>query len=138
VEYRVQIIEKKLDLKIKKQTENTRIVCDSYSVNQIFANLIDNAIKYTPKGSIEIVCSQNANEELQVSVNDTGVGISEEYLPHIFDEFSQEDKGYTRKFEGNGLGLALVKKYCALNSAKINVESKKGKGSKFIVTFKSF
>jgi signal transduction histidine kinase len=60
-----------------------------------------------------------------------------EYLPNIFTEFTQEDRGYTRKFEGNGLGLALVKEYCDLNNANIRVESEKWKGSTFTVTFLS-
>ncbi|MCL4550339.1 MAG: ATP-binding protein, partial [Bacteroidetes bacterium] len=58
------------------------------------------------------------------------------FMNRIFQPFMQEDRGYSRKYEGNGLGLSLVKKYCDLNEAEINVESEKGKGSKFIVAFK--
>ncbi len=75
------------------------------------------------------------NDSLVVNVIDTGVGISEEYLPELFLPFSQEEQGYTRKFEGAGLGLALVKNYCELNKAEISCESIKGKGSKFSITF---
>ena len=133
VEYRVQVNEKKLNLKLLKNNENLNVICDSYTVNQIFANLLDNAIKYTKEGNITIECGRNKSNELYVSILDTGVGISEEYMPNLFDEFSQEDMGYTRKFEGNGLGLALVKKYCELNNFKIFAESKKNIGSKFTV-----
>ena len=70
-----------------------------------------------------------------VDVKDTGIGISEEYLPKLFIPFSQEEMGYSRKYEGNGLGLALVKKYIDLLGAEIKVESKKGEGSKFTVIF---
>jgi signal transduction histidine kinase len=70
-----------------------------------------------------------------VFVVDTGIGISKEYLPHLFEKFSQEDEGYTRKYEGNGLGLALVREYCTLNNAVLEVESEKGKGSIFKVLF---
>jgi signal transduction histidine kinase len=135
-EYKAQIKEKKLKLEIIEKTENTKIVADSYTVNQIFANLIDNAIKYTAEGTIKIVCDRNKDNEMIVSVIDTGLGISRDYFPKLFEEFSQEDMGYTRKYEGNGLGLALVKKYCELNKAEISVKSEKGKGSNFTVKFK--
>ena len=134
-EYKGQIKEKNLKLEIIDKSENTKIVADSYSVNQIFANLIDNAIKYTSEGSITIVCDRNSNNAMIVSVIDTGLGIAQDYIPKLFEEFSQEDRGYTRKYEGNGLGLALVKKYCELNKAEIIVESEKGIGSKFTVKF---
>ena len=133
VEYRVQVNDKNLKLRLIKISENLNIECDSYTVNQIFANLIDNAIKYTKEGSITIECGRNELNELYVSILDTGVGISDKYMPNLFDEFSQEDMGYTRKFEGNGLGLALVKKYCELNNFEILAESKKNIGSKFTV-----
>jgi len=73
---------------------------------------------------------------LTVTVEDTGIGIAEEFLPTLFSPFTQEEQGYARTFDGNGLGLSLVKNYCSLNNAEIEVESKKGKGTKFIVTFK--
>ncbi|MGE5411700.1 MAG: ATP-binding protein, partial [Clostridiales bacterium] len=68
-------------------------------------------------------------------ISDSGIGISKEYLPYLFEPFSQEDSGYTRKFEGNGLGLALTKKYCELNNAEISVQSAKATGTVFSVTF---
>jgi PAS domain S-box-containing protein len=108
---------------------------DNYSIYQIFANLIDNAIKFTREGSVKIKLNYE-NGCLACSVIDTGIGISEEYLPILFTPFSQEQQGYTRSFEGNGLGLALVKKYCELNNAQISCNSKKDEGSCFKVCFK--
>ncbi|PKL82293.1 MAG: hypothetical protein CVV24_10885 [Ignavibacteriae bacterium HGW-Ignavibacteriae-3] len=108
---------------------------DHLSVNQIFVNLVDNALKYTNDGSVSVLISENENGFVFVSLEDTGIGISPEYMKMIFKPFTQEDRGYSRKFEGNGLGLSLVKKYCDLNNATITVESEKGKGSKFTVTF---
>ena len=70
-----------------------------------------------------------------MEVRDSGIGMSEEYLKKLFTPFSQEDVGYKREFEGNGLGLALVKKYIELNKAEIEVESEKNIGSVFSVTF---
>lgn len=109
---------------------------DEYSVSQIFVNLIDNALKYTREGYVGIKLDKSNDNVCKVIIEDSGIGISEEYLPHLFDPFSQEDQGYTRRYEGNGLGLALVKNYCTLNNAEIRVESKKDVGSKFIVEFK--
>ena len=82
------------------------------------------------------VITKIENEQKIVEIIDTGIGISDNYLKELFQPFSQEEQGYCRKFEGNGLGLALVKKYCEMNDADIEVESKKGVGTKFKVTFK--
>ncbi len=123
-------------LSFSNKADFTRIVCDYYSINQLFINLIDNAIKYTKKGNVKIQLRKNSDGNLIVDVIDTGIGISEEFLDKIFEIFTQEETGYTRKFDGTGLGLALVKQYAGLNNAKISVESKKGVGSKFSVMFK--
>jgi PAS domain S-box-containing protein len=107
---------------------------DRYTLSQIIVNLINNAIKYTNKGFVKLII-ERISEKLIVKVVDSGIGISKEYLPYLFDRFSQEEGGYSRKFEGNGLGLALVKKYCELNDAEINCMSQKGKGTTFTVAF---
>ena len=75
------------------------------------------------------------NDKVKIEIRDSGIGMSEEYLQKMFMPFSQEDTGYKREFEGNGLGLALVKKYIELNRAEINVESEKNIGSVFSVVF---
>ena len=117
------------------ETDQTKITADEYSITQIFANLIDNAIKYTTKGKIEIILKKNATDNIIVEVKDSGIGISEEFLPKIFEPFAQEEQGYTRSFEGNGLGLALVKSYCELNNVKLEIESSKNVGSIFRIIF---
>ena len=126
---------KPFDFVVTKNTDQTVKVVDPYTVTQIFVNLVDNSFKYTKEGKIELKIEQDKNDKLVISVIDTGIGISENYLPFIFKPFSQEEGGYSRKFEGNGLGLALVKNYCDMNNAKIKVESKKDRGSIFTVTF---
>jgi signal transduction histidine kinase len=127
--------QKDLNLKINKRVENSIVYGDEYSLRQIFDNLIHNAIKYTPKGGIELNIVRGEDSLLNVVVVDTGIGISEEYLPNLFKPFTQEEHGYTRRYEGNGLGLALVKRYCDLNKAAIKVESEKDKGTKFTLSF---
>ncbi len=127
--------EKNIDLRIHKLTSQTYIVVDEYTVEQIMNNLIDNAIKYTIAGSVDIYIKIDERKKLCVEIIDTGIGISKQYFPNLFTPFSQEEQGYTRKYEGNGLGLALVKSYCTLNGAEIEVDSEKGKGTTFRVIF---
>lgn len=112
-----------------------QIYCDQYSVNQIFINLVDNALKYTKSGSIDVTIDKDKHDHISVCVSDTGIGMSPEFMDRIFEPFRQEEHGYTRRFDGNGLGLAIVKNYCDINGACISVTSEKHKGSSFTVTF---
>jgi|GEM_PF-2025041 len=134
-EYEQSAEQKGLELNYICEIKNTEITVDEYSVTQIFANLIDNAIKYTKRGKVEILLRKNNNGNIIVEVKDTGIGISKEFLPKLFVSFTQEEQGYSRSFEGNGLGLALVKSYCDINNALIEVESEKNVGSTFRVIF---
>lgn len=134
-EYQFIAAEKGLEFNINIKTDNLYVWADEYTVGQIINNLVDNAIKYTPSGSININIFRSIENRLIVEVQDTGIGMSSDYLPMLFQTFSQEEQGYTRKFEGNGLGLALVKKYCELNIADIEVESEKGVGTTFRILF---
>ncbi|MDZ7766216.1 MAG: PAS domain S-box protein [Melioribacteraceae bacterium] len=131
-EFRSVAKSKKLDFRILNYCLDTTVYADKYSLSQIFANLIDNALKYTSKGSVKVVVDCK-DDKLAVKIIDTGIGISKEYLPNLFTEFSQEESGYSRRFEGTGLGLALVKNYCDINNAEISVESKKNVGTTFTV-----
>lgn len=128
--------ERKLEFTYVNICRHDQVIIDQYTVTQIFTNLIDNAIKYTPGGKIEVLLYNNEKDEICVDVKDTGIGISKQYIPFLFTFFSQEETGYTRKFEGNGLGLALIKKYAEMNNAEIRVQSEKGKGSSFTVIFR--
>lgn len=126
---------KGIELKLETPNEMLRTVCDQYSVNQLLSNLIENAIKYTREGSVTLKAFKNSVGKTQINVEDTGIGISDEYIPKLFDPFSQEEQGYTRSYEGIGLGLSLVKSYADLNNAEINVSTEKNKGSIFTVIF---
>ncbi len=137
IEFSIYAIQKGLDIKIFKNTSNTELIIDEKSVYQIFSNLIDNAIKYTPEGFVHISIGKTEKNKIYVDIADSGIGISKEYLPDLFTPFTQEEQGYTRKFEGNGLGLALVKKYVELNSAEIEIQSIKGKGTTVRIIFKN-
>lgn len=127
--------DKGLNLKFTYPKQELFITADRYTVNQIFQNLINNAIKYTLKGYVEVYLKNIGDDKIKVEIRDSGIGMSQEYLQKMFMPFSQEDVGYKREFEGNGLGLALVKKYIELNLAEISVESEKNIGSVFSVIF---
>jgi len=135
-EYKLLAEKKNLKFIFNNKVDDSKIIADDYSVIQIFANLIDNALKYTHTGEVEINLDKNEKGEIFVEVRDTGIGMSEDFMQHLFEPFNQEEQGFTRTYDGTGLGLALVKNYCDINKAKIEVESKKGKGSKFRVTFR--
>ena len=130
-EFKQSAENKKLKLEIINNLKhNSKVNVDSYTVYQTVANLIDNAIKYTKTGKVQVIISED-DKNICVKIKDTGIGISKEYIPHLFDKFSQEEAGYTRKFEGNGLGLALVKKYCDINNIDIFIDSEKNIGTTF-------
>ncbi len=114
--------------------EEAAVHADKFMASQILLHLIDNAIKFTNKGNINVTLFRNNNRQL-IEIKDTGIGISLEFQSKMFQLFSQEENGYSRSYEGNGLGLALVKKYCELNNAEILVDSKKGEGSIITIIF---
>ena len=126
---------KNIKLSLQNNAKETEIFADHYTVVQIFTQLLDNAIKYTHEGEISIKIFYNETDKLTVEMKDTGIGIDKKYISQLFIPFSQEEMGYTRKYDGNGIGLALVKKYCDLNNAHIEVESKKKNGTIFRVIF---
>jgi PAS domain S-box-containing protein len=126
---------KSLKIVLRNKIKAVPIYADKQSIMQIFTQLLDNAVKYTQKGNIVITIFSDEESQICVSVSDTGIGITEEYIPHLFSLFSQEDNSYSRMFEGTGIGLALVKKHCDLNKAVIEAKSKKNVGTEFIVTF---
>ncbi|MFZ5948620.1 MAG: sensor histidine kinase [Stygiobacter sp.] len=127
--------DKGLQIKLNIQETDYTIIADKFSIEHIFQHLIENAINFTFQGYIEITLSKDEQQKIFFSISDTGIGISEDFLPKLFLPFTQEDQGYTRKFEGNGLGLALVKEYCKINNCKIEVSSLKGKGTTFKIIF---
>ncbi len=125
---------KNLEFKLISHTENPLVYADTYSVLKILQNLVDNAIKYTEEGFIQIEYSE-LDDRIMLEIKDSGIGISEEYQSKLFAAFSQEEQGYSRSYDGTGLGLALVKKYCDINMIDISVESVKGEGANFILLF---
>lgn len=124
-----------INLKIDSSNPNITLQGDPIRLKQILTNLIDNAIKFTPKGNVEIKAStkvvDNQKILLNVAVEDTGIGISEKDQAIIFDSFTQKGIASTRDYEGAGLGLSICKGLVEIQGGKIGVQSTPGKGSKF-------
>jgi signal transduction histidine kinase len=106
---------------------------DILKLQQVIYNVIDNAIKYTPRGG-EVHCSlTRSGKKAIIKVSDTGVGIPQEDLPHIFDRFYRVDKARSRETGGTGLGLSIVKQMILLHGGNITAASTEGKGSTFTI-----
>ncbi|MEM7108706.1 MAG: ATP-binding protein, partial [Bacteroidota bacterium] len=107
---------------------------DRDKLEQIVYNLLGNAFKFTPDGKKITFKSTHAQEKLNIDVSDTGIGIAENDLPHIFNRFYQVDDSYTKERSGSGIGLALTKELVNFMEGTIEVKSDLGKGSEFLVT----
>ncbi|MDO4493947.1 MAG: ATP-binding protein [Clostridia bacterium] len=118
------------------------ILADITKLSEIYVNITSNAIKYTPAGGSvsarieELPCEEEGCAYFRTTITDTGIGMSKEFLPHLFDSFSREQNTTMSKVAGTGLGLAIVKKLVDLMDGTIAVESEPGKGSSFAVTLK--
>jgi PAS domain S-box-containing protein len=106
------------------------IKSDETKIRQVLTNFVSNALKFTEKGTIEIGLKEN-NDSIQFYVKDTGIGISKEFNEHLFERFRQAETSKTRKYGGNGLGLAISKSLIEMLGGSIGMESEKDKGSTF-------
>lgn len=136
--YQELIRQKGLELRHQANVEHPYIYCDTTKVHQIFMNIVSNAIKYTPSGGyVEIILREKSYADgiayYETIISDNGIGMSEEFLPHLFDEFTREHTASYQKVEGTGLGMAIVKKLVDNLGGTINVSSTKGKGTTFSV-----
>ena len=129
--------------------EEIQLIADERKLKQIMFNLLSNALKFTPDGGCVHVAARRVQghggqnvehgtahvepdgDFIEISVEDTGIGIGQEDLSKLFKEFSQLSSPYTREHEGTGLGLALTKRLVELHGGRIRVESEHGKGSRF-------
>jgi len=109
------------------------INADAFLLEQVLVNLIDNALKYTEAGEVRVLCAPEGPDKVRIEVADTGIGIPEENLPRIFERFYVVDKSRSRKLGGTGLGLAIVKHIVQSHAGTIEVESSRGRGTRFIV-----
>ncbi len=124
--------QKNIALQLQKSDCNLGLISDYNKCRHIIQNVISNAVKFTEKGEV-VVKTELHGEFVRTTIKDSGIGISKEHLPFIFDEFRQADSGNTKKYGGSGLGLAIAKKNANLIGADIRVKSKLGEGSLFII-----
>lgn len=122
----------KKNIEIDLDLSNVQMEADKDLLEQVWLNLVTNAIKYTPENGLVKISIHQKNEEIDVKIKDNGIGIAEEDQKYIFESFYKVDKSRTLK--GSGLGLAITKKIVRLHEGAIRVESKKEQGSIFTVT----
>ena len=130
---------KNLDLKVSSDIKHTQVVWDSARVEEIFLNIFSNAVKYTPAGGSvcisvrETFCEKAGYARYETVVEDTGIGISKEFIPHIFESFSRERSSTESRVMGTGLGMGIVKRLLDMMDGDIRIESELGKGTRVIV-----
>jgi CheY-like chemotaxis protein/signal transduction histidine kinase/HAMP domain-containing protein len=125
--------EKNISLNLTIDDNLPLIESDESRLHQVLTNIIGNAVKFTNSGSVDITTQQRSTN-IEIEVKDTGIGISKEMLPHIFEEFRQVDGSTSRSYEGTGLGLAIASKIIKVLGGTITVTSELGIGSCFVIT----
>ncbi|MEB3216305.1 MAG: ATP-binding protein [Nostocales cyanobacterium 94392] len=125
--------QKRLELEVKINLKNTKIVNDKTRVRQILVNLISNAIKFTEQGMVLIEADEISDTHIAILIKDTGIGISANDMKHIFEPFRQINQSISRKYAGTGLGLAITQSLIKMMNGHILVDSEVDKGSTFRV-----
>lgn len=125
--------QKNLALQVHLNLQNPCVVNDKAHLRQILVNLTSNAIKFTETGSVQVELWELPSDRVAIAVNDTGIGIAETDIGHIFEEFRQLNQTITRQHGGTGLGLAITDRLVRMMQGTIKVESQVGKGSSFRV-----
>ncbi|MGN0364850.1 MAG: PocR ligand-binding domain-containing protein [Suilimivivens sp.] len=135
-----QMKEKGIEFIRTTDVKHPEVICDETKLREIFLNILSNALKYTPAGGkvtmklTEVASDRPGYAMYQTEIEDTGIGMSEEFLPHLFEEFTRERSSTESRVNGTGLGMPIVKKLVDLMQGTIEVESQIGKGTKFTVT----
>ncbi len=129
-----QLKEKDLKLKVKIPSGLPPLQADENQLQRMLINLLSNAIRFTPEKGVVSIEAVSTNSRLQIAVSDTGIGMSEEDLSHLFSEFFRADNPVNRERRGTGLGLVLVKRIVEAHGGEISVRSELGKGSTFTFT----
>ena len=138
--FQAEAEKKGIHLEMEYDVQHEHVICDETKNREIFLNLISNAVKYTASGGkvtiriTELDCDREDYVRIQSQVIDTGIGMSEEFLPSLFDAFARERNTTVGKVAGTGLGMPIIKKYIDMMGGTIEAESKLGEGSKFTVT----
>ncbi len=125
--------QRSLSVRFRSNPETMWVAIDRYLYERIVFNLLSNAVKFTPAGGSIAVELNAEGDRVRLAVSDTGIGVADQDLPYLFEKYRQVDSSSTRRFEGTGLGLALVKEFAGLLGGAVSVTSTLGKGSTFAV-----
>jgi two-component system, OmpR family, sensor histidine kinase ResE len=126
--------EKSVTVNWRVPTSLPKVLTDRMKLRQVLINLVNNAIKFTDQGSVDVCfCSLAEQGAVEFCVRDTGIGIAEEFLPHIFEKFRQIDSSTTRHYSGAGLGLYVVKSFVEVLGGTVSVKSKLNEGTTFTI-----
>ena len=137
--FQAEAEKKGIRLEMEYEVQHEHVICDETKNREIFLNLISNAVKYTASGGAvtiritELDCDRKDYVRIQTQLIDTGIGMSEEFLPSLFEAFARERNTTAAKVAGTGLGMPIIKKYVDMMGGTIKAESKLGEGSKFTV-----
>ncbi|HEX6943873.1 MAG TPA: ATP-binding protein [Gemmatimonadaceae bacterium] len=128
------LLNENLSLTFEEPRGDVKLYTDDRKLSQILRNFISNALKFTPEGEVRVRATVNPDETATFTVTDTGIGIPEESLRHIFDDFTQVETPLNRRLRGTGLGLSLCRRLARLLGGEVAVESIVGHGSTFSAT----
>ena len=137
--FQAEAEKKGIHLEMEYKVQHEHVICDETKNREVFLNLISNAVKYTASGGTvtiriaELGCDRQDYVRIQTEVIDTGIGMSEEFLPSLFEVFARERNTTAGKVAGTGLGMPIIKKYVDMMGGSLKVKSKLGEGSKFTV-----
>ncbi|MFN8413899.1 MAG: ATP-binding protein [Anaerolineales bacterium] len=131
--YMHQFNQKRITLDLQLASEPLFVSLDPIRFSQVFTNILDNALRYTPENGLVTMSTQRIGDQIEVLVQDNGVGVDSEEATHLFDRFYRADPSRTRNEGGSGLGLAIAKSIIEMHKGNIRAESEKGKGLKVII-----
>ena len=133
--YMVHFNQKRVTLDLEPSPVTLQVNLDPIRFSQVLMNILDNALRYTPENGRVVIATEQNNDQVKISVQDNGEGVTPEDAAHLFDRFYRADESRTRDSEagGSGLGLAIAKSIVEMHKGKIWAESEKGKGLKVII-----
>ena len=133
--FEARLNENEMEMEVRFAQEQCTVLADSAQIGQVLRNLIDNAIKYSPKGKTLMISTYSMRKTVYVTVRDNGIGIPQEDVPHVFDRFYKVEKAHTPAPQmGSGLGLSIVKRIIEQHGQSITVRSARGRGTQFTFT----
>lgn len=124
----------KMEMTLDTSEDLPMIEGDKSRIEQVILNIVSNAVRYTPEGGRIVISAKKAEDKVDIKVEDNGIGVPEEDLPHIFERFYRVDKARSRSMGGTGLGLAISREIVVRHGGTITIQSQLGRGTAVTVT----